>query len=386
MPLSPPATVLPANVLVVQVGALTLLDDVMGAHVVDSALAEMDRHLPKLFDSVLSRADGALPLPSIRRGRWGMGFRLRDDALAEAPDEALQVLEHATRQLVHELTCDVFGAATGAKAAVMVCAAPVPQGATPCGGWLDDRLSSQSLGRSELDDLRHTLRAILDSGAIRTLFQPIVAFDSGAVVGFEALSRGPAGHRLERADRLFDAAARTGLTLDLERACAMQAVARASTLPAHLFLTVNASAPLVLEPATRAALARPGIVTEITEHLPLGRASEMLPALDQVRAAGGRVALDDTGCGFADTEAAEVLRPDVVKLCITIIRSARRDPSVLPEVAATVERFRALGAQVLAEGVETAEERQALAGMDIALAQGWLFGKPVPAEEWRTFA
>ena len=98
------------------------------------------------------------------------------------------------------------------------------------------------------------------------------------------------------------------------------------------------------------------------------------------------MALDDTGCGFADTEAAQVLRPEIVKLCITVIRSARRSPDVLPELRATIDRFRALGAQVLAEGVETEEERAALSGLGIALAQGWLFGKPVPAEQWRQFA
>lgn len=374
----------PAHVLVVQVGALSMLDDSMGQHVVDSALSEMDRRLPPLFEAVLMRADKALQLPAIRRGRWGVGFTLRHDEMAESQDEALQVVEHATRQLVHDLANDVFGAATGAKAAVTVCAAPVPQGATPCGPWIDERLSGEGLRRAESEELRNGLRAILDHGGIRTMLQPIVAFDSGTVVGFEALSRGPAGSPLERADRLFDAAARTGLTLELERACAFQALNHAKDLPPSLYLTVNTSAPLLQEPAMRAALARPGVVTEITEHLPLVRASEVLPLLAEIRGGGGRVALDDTGCGFADTEAAEVLRPDVVKLCITIIRSARRDPSVLPEVMETVARFRAIGAQVLAEGVETEEEHKALSGMNIALAQGWLFGKPAPVGEWLT--
>jgi len=45
-----------------------------------------------------------------------------------------------------------------------------------------------------------------------------------------------------------------------------------------------------------------------------------------------------------------------------------------------------MGAQVLAEGVETEDERAALSGLGIALAQGWLFGKPVPADQWRQFA
>lgn len=376
----------PTHVLAVQVGALSLLDDAMGAAVMDSALAELDRRLPPLFAEVLARQDGPRALPGARRGRWGVGFRLAPSPLGESPDEALAVVETATRHLLRETVNDVLGAATGGTAAMVVQAAPVPVGATPCGPWLDALLSSERQRLPEMERLRGELRTIMDGDGIRTLMQPIVAFDDGRLLGFEALSRGPAGHTLERADRLFDAAARTGLTLDLERACALRAADWAADLPPHLFLTVNVSAPLIADEAVRAALGRPGIVTEITEHLPLNRASEILPALAALRAAGGRVALDDTGCGFADTEAAEVLRPEVVKLCITVIRSARRSPDVLPELRATIERFRALGAQVLAEGVETEDERTALSGLGIALAQGWLFGKPVPADQWRQFA
>lgn len=374
------------HVLAVQVGALSLLDQSMGEAVMDSALTELDRRLPPLFAEVLARHGGGRALPGARRGRWGMGFTLSPNALGESPDETLAVLENAARHLLRDTVNDVLGAATGGTAALVVRAAAVPAGAAPCGPWLDVLLTSEHRRLPELERLRDDLHAILDGDGIRTLLQPIVAFDDGRLLGFEALSRGPAGHALERADRLFDAAARTGLTLDLERACALRAAKWADQLPSGLFLTVNVSAPLIADEAVRAALGRPGIVTEITEHLPLGRASELLPALAALRTAGGRVALDDTGCGFADTEAAQVLRPELVKLCITVIRSARRSPDVLPELRATIDRFRALGAQVLAEGVETEEERAALSGLGIALAQGWLFGKPVPAAEWRQFA
>jgi EAL domain-containing protein (putative c-di-GMP-specific phosphodiesterase class I) len=125
------------------------------------------------------------------------------------------------------------------------------------------------------------------------------------------------------------------------------------------------------------ALARPGIVLEITEHLPLDQAEHCAELFRRVRELGARLALDDTGCGFADAESARIIRPDIVKLCITIIRNANRSPAHLDEIARSVAEFQAMGAEVLAEGVETAEQAAALAQAGATLAQGWHFGRPV---------
>jgi EAL domain-containing protein (putative c-di-GMP-specific phosphodiesterase class I) len=93
------------------------------------------------------------------------------------------------------------------------------------------------------------------------------------------------------------------------------------------------------------------------------------------------LALDDTGCGFADMEAARSIRPDIAKLCITVTRNANRSVAHLAEIADTVAELRSVGAQVLAEGVETAEQAAALTEAGASLAQGWHFGRPVPCAE-----
>lgn len=80
-------------------------------------------------------------------------------------------------------------------------------------------------------------------------------------------------------------------------------------------------------------------------------------------------------------EAARSIRPDIAKLCITVTRNANRSVAHLAEIADTVAELRSVGAQVLAEGVETAEQAAALTEAGASLAQGRHFGRPVPCAE-----
>jgi EAL domain-containing protein (putative c-di-GMP-specific phosphodiesterase class I) len=80
-------------------------------------------------------------------------------------------------------------------------------------------------------------------------------------------------------------------------------------------------------------------------------------------------------------EAARSIRPDIAKLCITVTRNANRSFAHLAEIADTVAELRSVGAEVLAEGVETAEQATALTEAGASLAQGWHFGRPVPCVE-----
>lgn len=357
------------HVLYVDIHGLSDLRAAMGGTVAARALSELHERLPQVLGPVLDRLGGFDPLTASRPGRWCV-------SVACADDEAEEVTRQAAQRLVHDLATEIFGTATGALAQVRTDVTRRQP------GNLDDLLDNHAaqVPAEETCRLRAQLQDLLDQGGLRTFLQPIVSFPEGRVVGYEALTRGPVGHPLERADLLFGAAARTGLSHDLECACARLALPWLDTLPAGLWLTVNASVPVLLDAEMRQVLARPGVVVEITEHLPIAPEG-LLPALDELRQGGARIALDDTGCGFADTAAAELVRPSVVKLCITVIRGAGRDPSILPELQATVRAFQSLGCQVLAEGVEDRIQADALDGLGINLAQGWLYGRPRPAAD-----
>ncbi|OJX81854.1 EAL domain-containing protein [Magnetospirillum sp. 64-120] len=357
------------HILYVDIRGLSDLRAAMGDSVVASTLTELHQRLPQVLGPVLERLGGFQGLRAMRPGRWCVSVHCADE-------DAQEVTRQAAQRLVHDLVGEIFGAATGALAKVVADLAP----SLP--GDVDDVLDHHAASTpvDEIHQLRDQVTRLLQQGGLRTLVQPIVAFPGGQVVGYEALTRGPLGHPLERADLLFGAAARTGLSHELECACARQAVPWLDKLPKGQWLTVNASVPVLLDADMRRVLSRPGLVVEITEHLPIAPEG-LLPALEDLRRGGARIALDDTGCGFADTIAAQLVRPSLVKLCITVIRGAGRDPSIMPELQATVRAFQSLGAEVLAEGVEDQVQADALDGLGINLAQGWLYGRPQPAAD-----
>ena len=226
-----------------------------------------------------------------------------------------------------------------------------------------------------------TLRELLAPGRLRAVYQPLVDLRTRAVVGHEALVRGPAGHPLEFPDRLFAAARTAGLLAELDDACRAAAVAgaRAAGLaaPATLFLNTE---PEAVAGTCFAAVdwpGRPDVVVEFTERALTRDPAGLLRTVGRVRALGFGVAVDDVGAEPASLALLPLLRPDVVKLDLRLVQQ-RPSADVAAIVAAVGAEAERTGCAVLAEGIETPEHlRQALA-LGATLGQGWLFGRPGP--------
>jgi EAL domain-containing protein (putative c-di-GMP-specific phosphodiesterase class I) len=306
-----------------------------------------------------------------------------DSLLQSGISERVVSIAAAANELTHAAAQAIFGTATAPLAALTaVCIA------RNAGGDLEKEM--QAVANLRLDAAsRTTLQEIIDHQLLRTVFQPIVRVHDGRVVGVEALSRGPVGSAFERADQLFGAAARSGLTHALELTCAAEALAYLDRLPEPLWMSVNASAatlPDIYALMSAASINGSRVMLELTEHLPLGRIDELRPTLNGLRSLGARIALDDTGCGYADLDAAASVEANLVKLCITVIGRLEHHKDVRAEVAEAVRRTRSHGAQVLAEGVETSAQARILSEIGIHLAQGWFYGKPFPASELEMLA
>ena len=174
---------------------------------------------------------------------------------------------------------------------------------------------AEPLSSADADEVER----ILADENLRTVLQPIVRLQDRQLLGFEALSRGPLGSTLERPDRLFAAAGAAGLSVSAELICARLALERTRGRLNHgQFLTINLGPAALLRAADVLPLAgRTDVVFELTEHLPLDAAAELRSAIDRLHQLQLHTALDDTGCGFADLRTAEILRPGIVKLCIT---------------------------------------------------------------------
>jgi EAL domain-containing protein (putative c-di-GMP-specific phosphodiesterase class I) len=231
--------------------------------------------------------------------------------------------------------------------------------------------------RQQDDILRAELNAIIASGAFTIAFQPIVDLQGGTVVGFEALSRFADG---TRPDRRFADAEAVGLGIELQTATLAAAISAASGLPGDAFVSLNVSPNLVLAGDRLARLldgAPVPIVLEITEHMPVADYGQLRAALDSLGPVV-RFAIDDAGAGYSSFRHIVELRPDFVKLDIALVRSIEDDPARQAFVAGMVYFVLRTGCTLIAEGIETAAERDTLQGLAVDLGQGYLFGRPEP--------
>jgi EAL domain-containing protein (putative c-di-GMP-specific phosphodiesterase class I)/ActR/RegA family two-component response regulator len=227
---------------------------------------------------------------------------------------------------------------------------------------------------------RRRIEALVRGEGVEVVYQPIFDLRDGRPVGAEALCRfavtalgGPAAW--------FAEAAEMGLGVELEMTALRLAVGALDRLDTELTLAVNASPETCCSPELRElieSVEAERIVLEITEHAPVADYGRLLAALAPLRERGVRLAIDDTCSGYASLRHVLHLRPDTIKLDITLTRGIETDPARRSLVEAIVGFAPSVGAEVLAEGIETAEHLRALTTSGVALGQGYYLGRPSP--------
>jgi EAL domain-containing protein (putative c-di-GMP-specific phosphodiesterase class I) len=209
-------------------------------------------------------------------------------------------------------------------------------------------------------------------------YQPIVRSD-GTIFGHEALLRSDV-HALPNPGTMFDAAERLGRVHDLGRAVRTRAAASMDG-PAGLTLFVNVHAlelidtDLYTSSAPLSARART-VVLEVTERSSFERVPELRARIKSLRELGYRIALDDLGAGYAGLTSFAALEPEVVKLDMALVRGVDHEPIKRRLVGSMARLCRDLGIMVVAEGIETAAEREVLVDLGCDLLQGYLIGRP----------
>ncbi|GAB4066616.1 hypothetical protein GCM10028777_19940 [Angustibacter speluncae] len=237
--------------------------------------------------------------------------------------------------------------------------------------WSEDmRREDPHAGREEVEAL------LADHSGIVVVYQPICDLRTGRAVGFEALSRFP-GREHRTVPEWFAVARRVGLGDELEARAVDLALQQ--SLEPDQYLTVNLSPRALRADVVRAVLDRDltGVVVEVTEESDLAT-DAMVAATDWLRTRGARIAMDDTGEGFAGLRRLVHLRPDLVKLDRTLVSDVHQHPDKAALVEALVAFCRRTGAELCAEGVETVEELWALRDLHVTFCQGWLAGRPSP--------
>ncbi|HEX7472940.1 MAG TPA: EAL domain-containing protein [Candidatus Limnocylindrales bacterium] len=226
------------------------------------------------------------------------------------------------------------------------------------------------------------IRAIIGGAAFAPVFQPIVDLARDTVLGYEALTRFTDGMS---PDARFGEAFAVGLGTELEVATLGAALDAADGLPAGAWLNVNVSPALLVagKPLRKLMRGRERhLVLEVTEHVPItdyGAFRSALAALGP----NVRLAVDDAGAGFASLRHILELRPAFVKLDRWLVAGLESDAARRAMIVGLQHFARATGCRLIAEGIETEAELKALRSLGIRLGQGYLLGRPMPAEELR---
>ena len=230
------------------------------------------------------------------------------------------------------------------------------------------------------DQRRRRVQAVLDAGGPQILVQPIVDLMTGDVVGGEALARF-AGSPAQGPDRWFADANDVGLGPELELTVVRSALAKLQTLPRSAYLSINVSPCTASSTALVDLLGSPEVavdrvVIELTEHSDVSDYALLRIALANLRDLGVRIAIDDTGAGFASLSHVLKLRPDIVKLDIDLIRGIHTDPARRSLVSGLLTFAKEIGTQLLAEGIESADELSTLREIGVMYGQGYYLGTP----------
>ena len=220
------------------------------------------------------------------------------------------------------------------------------------------------------------------NGVLRALFmvyQPIVS-PEGRVRAFEALVRSDdpttstAGAILDLAEALEQMSV-LGRTV---RECVGRDV-RSLSSEVDVFVNLHASDLLddsLLAADSPLAPHASRVVLEITERAALSDVAEVKRRMARLRAMGFRIALDDLGAGYAGLTSFAELRPDIVKLDLTLVRDVDQDSVKRKLVASLIDVCRDIGTTVVGEGVETQAERDVLVSLGCNWLQGYFFGRP----------
>ena len=241
-------------------------------------------------------------------------------------------------------------------------------------------------------EIINRLRSDFRAGKLAVWFQPKVALNGGACVGVEALLRWPGegGGFIQPPDVFIPLAEYSGVIVEigrwvLEESCSAYALLRQQS-GTDVSVAVNVSMPQFLNAGfvqevrdimVRNALPAGALELEITESVAMEEPKAVIGSLVALREAGARVAIDDFGTGYSSLAQLHELPIDCLKIDRAFIKdiTAGKGGMFAETIVALGSK---LGLTIVAEGVETEEQAGFLRGLGCEVAQGFLYGRPMP--------
>jgi EAL domain-containing protein (putative c-di-GMP-specific phosphodiesterase class I) len=241
------------------------------------------------------------------------------------------------------------------------------------------QIEAELASEAHRDDVLARIHGVVDRGSVSMALQPICRLSDGDVIGFEALARF-ADHGERPPSAWFQEAQQVGLGAALELTAVKSALAALAYLPDDVYLAINVSPDTLLNEELSSVLDEvPGrrVIVEVTEHAIIKDYEPLKRVLHGLRQKV-RIAVDDAGAGYSGLRHILDLRPDLIKLDMSLTRDVDRDAARTAMTAALVRFSREIGSMIVAEGVETQSEYAALRKLKVDAAQGHLLHRPMP--------
>jgi EAL domain-containing protein (putative c-di-GMP-specific phosphodiesterase class I)/CheY-like chemotaxis protein len=244
---------------------------------------------------------------------------------------------------------------------------------------LTKQLRREESEREHLDARRGAIERFVAGEGVSMVFQPIVDLVTNATVGLEALARF-AVPPPRPPDRWFAEAVSLALGVQLEVTTMTRALRALPSIPPDVYLAVNCShrAAVSSEVAELLTPHARRVVLEITEHEAVEDYDHLVGALASLRAMGARVAIDDAGAGFASLRHTVRIAPDIVKLDLSLTRDIDTDRAKRALAGALVSFAHEMGFSLVAEGIESRAELDALRELGVTYGQGFFLAEPAP--------
>lgn len=237
---------------------------------------------------------------------------------------------------------------------------------------------------------RGPLAGLMRNNGLYPVFQPIVSLRDGSIYSHEALIRGPQGTSFHAPDALLAAAAWESLNFEFENFCVIAALDRWGALRESGRLFVNISAEVLVQvlknrgcDALMELISGLGVlprmlVLEITEHERVTDMDYLAGAVQEIRAAGVSLALDDFGDGRSSLRLWSQLKPEIVKIDKYFTKDISQHADKLKTIQALQQIAAIFDTALVAEGIETDDDLRVLRDLGITYGQGYFLGRPAP--------
>ena len=234
--------------------------------------------------------------------------------------------------------------------------------------------------------MSYGLRKIISTNSLRSVFQPIVSLQTGDVMGYEALTRGPVNSKYINPEVLFEEAKTHDLLWDLEILCRSNAIKAFSSQNSDKFLFVNID-PAVLkdehftkgftkEILTEYNINPMSIIFEITEKTSIDSYEDFNEVLKYYKSQGYKIAIDDVGTGYSGLTTIAKTRPNYIKMDMSLIKNVTRDNFKKAIIKSFVEFANSTNIKIIAEGIEDVSDLYTLIEIGVHYGQGFLINKP----------